>query len=105
VTGPDYPVNPVRGSLHGVYGKSAAMRDKRARFPRLLDALLIVARRGDPYYLTAPEPGEFSVLDAARQEKGFFELPAGATAHDLRELIEGHFGVHAERVGELAWEV
>lgn len=94
-----------RGSFHGQYLKPATQRDRRSKFPRLLDCLQVVTQRGDLHYLSAPEKGEFAVLDLQRREKGFFELPRGANAEVLHGMIEGHFGVAAERVSEFVWVV
>lgn len=94
-----------RGSFHGQYLKPVTQRDRRSKFPRLLDCLHVVAQRGDLHYLASPEKGEFAVFDLHRGEKGFFELPRGASAEVLHGMIEGHFGVAAERVSEFVWVV
>jgi hypothetical protein len=95
----------ARGSFHGQYLKAVSQRDRRSKFPRLLDCLQVVVQRGDVQYLAAPEKGEFAVLDLQRREKGFFELPRGANPEVLHGMIEGHFGVAAERVSEFVWVV
>lgn len=105
MSGVDSQGHRARGSFHGQYLKLASQRDRRAKYPRLLDCLLFIAPWGTAHYLTAPDRGEFAVLDLARREKGFFELPLGATPDELHSIIEGHFGMPAERVSELVWVV
>jgi hypothetical protein len=101
----DIVAAPLRGSFHGRYLKTPLQRDKRSKLPRLLDCLLLVVQWGDLRYLAQPDPGEFVVVDLEQREKGFFELPRGATPDDLHGMIEGQFGARAERIGEFTWVV
>lgn len=71
----------------------------------LSNRLLAVSRRGDPQYLHLPEPGQFAVLDHQRGEKAFFQAPRGAHPEELRDLVEAHFELPAERVAEFVWAV
>lgn len=71
----------------------------------LSNRLIAVSRRGDLQYLHPPEPGQFAVLDVQQGEKAFFQAPRGRHPEELRDLVEAHFELPAERVAEFVWAV
>jgi hypothetical protein len=96
----------VRGSFHGRYIKTHQQRHQaNAKFPRLLDCLIVVAQSDDDEYFDEPAAGEFAVVDVVTKEKAWFEMPFGANPDILRGLIEGHFAAPAFRVGDKLWFV
>jgi hypothetical protein len=72
---------------------------------RLMDLCLCIAASDDEDYLRCADPGEFAVVDVVTKEKAWFEMPFGATPHNITALIESHFNVSAIRVGEKLWFV
>lgn len=96
-------LKPHRPTFHESYVKPQTARDRRARWPRLLDCIRVIVQRGDARYLDEADADEFVVIDLATREKAYCEWPPGASADILHGMIEGFFGEAAERIAEKVW--
>jgi hypothetical protein len=94
-----------RGTFYDHYAIPSERRDKRARWPRLLESLVQLLPEGHPNYLAPMDGSDFAVVDLQTREKGWFEIPPGATLTDLTCLIENHFAARAQHVSPLLWVV
>jgi hypothetical protein len=94
-----------RGSFHDAYIFTASMRDKRAKFPRLLDLLKSLAGVDDPEYFFPCSDDEFAVVDQKTLEKAWFETPNGASSDTIKLIIENHFAAGAFRASLEVWVV
>ena len=95
----------LRGTFHDRYAISASLRDKRSRWPRLLECVTCIVQFGDTTYFQPREIGEFVVVDMRTKEKAWLEIPAGATPDTLSQMIESHFGASSCQVDTLLWVV
>lgn len=94
-----------RATFHSRYVGAADRRDKRQKWPRLLEGLVCVVYCGDPRYLDPCDEREFAVVDRVTKEKAWFEMPSGATPEDVTGMIESTFAAPALRVDRLLWIV
>ena len=94
-----------RGTFHAKYAMPKDTRHPTKMHHRLNDCLVTVAAHPDPGYLGEPDKGQFAVVDLVRREKGFFEIPHGATIASLHAMIEGTMGAAATRINEKTWAV
>lgn len=84
------------------FGRDRYQRQKKCR---LMELNTTTALPGDDDYFGPVRAGEFVVVDVVTREKAWFEWMDGLEPQHVTELIAGHFGDAAYRVGERVWFV
>lgn len=100
------PTAPARGAFHGAYALPKEQRDiPRKHQHRLLDLLIGISTKTQPQFMAAAGEKEFAVIDLLREEKAFFEMPAGVTPEYVHSMIESTFNSRSLRIASRTWVV
>ena len=72
---------------------------------RLLDLLIGICTKAMPQFMDSAGKDEFAIIDLLREEKAFFEMPAGIDADYVQSMIESTFNSRALRIASRTWVV